>query len=416
MSANPDANPDAAKSPRLESLAGCTPPGWLSDPDRVAAVASAEPPAFSAAEYARRLTNVRSAMLNNGLDGLVVSRPSAVEYICGYFSAETIPQPVLITQDELVLFVPDFEVGRAVASSLAPEVRFFRYATAHTAYAAVAEFVAHKIKAGRVGADSRTPVEIVDVLRDADSVVVPGSDLVDAVRIVMSEDEIRCVEIAGESTERGVQAGLAAAAEPGATDATVAAAISAGLVEQATSRSAWQVVVATGNRAGIPHSTWRGLPLAEGATFIEFAGTHNRYHAPIMRTFCRGKASPLVQTLSELSRTAVEGVLSTAKAGMPCDEVARTVTKQLGPLPEGVVFHELFGYPVGLAHPPHWMDSVPFNITIDNPEPLREGMVFHMPGSFRSIGKAGVGLSQTFVIEKNGTRVLTKGDAEMVYL
>ncbi|WP_278314637.1 M24 family metallopeptidase [Lolliginicoccus levis] len=409
-------NPVTKKSPVVEPLAGCTPPGWLSDPDRLATVAAAEPPAFPPEEYEDRLRRVRAAMADNGLDALVVSRPSAVEYLCGYFSAETIPQPMFVTARELILFVPDFEVGRAVASSVAPVVRYFRYATAHTAYAAVAEFIAHGVGGGRVGADSRTPMSMIDVLRDAECNVDPGSDMVDAVRIVMSPAEIECVRIAGESTERGVQAAYVAAARPGATDASVAAAISGALVEQANSRSAWQVVVATGNRASIPHSTWRGIPLEEGSTFVEFAGTHHRYHAPIMRTFCKGTPSPLVTRLAGLASEYVAGVLETARAGAPCDEVARTVSGQLGALPEGVVFHDLFGYPVGLAHPPHWMDSVPFNITIDNPEPLREGMVFHMPGSFRSIGEAGVGLSHTFAITATGTEVLTQGSAEMVQL
>lgn len=401
----------------LLPLGDCEAPPWLADPDRVAAVAGAEEPAFPQSEYDDRLERVRRAMAAAGLDALVVSRPSAVEYLCGYFSAETIPQPVLLTADALVLFVPDFEVGRAVASSLAPEIRYFRYAVAHLAYANIGTHVTgHVGAAARVGTDSRTPVAIVDALRDSSLTVRTGADVTDEVRIVMSPAEVSVVEKAAESTQRGVEAGIAAAAAPGVTDAEVAAAISAGLVQHANSRSAWQVVVATGNRAGIPHSTWRNVPLVDGSTFLEFAGAHHRYHAPIMRTVCRGEPSALVKTLANLSETCVAAVLETAKAGMRCDEVARVVAKELGPLPEGVVFHELYGYPVGLAHPPHWMDSSPFNITIDNPETLQPGMVFHMPGSFRSIGKAGVGLSHTFVIEENGTRALTHGKAEMVYL
>ncbi len=62
------------------------------------------------------------------------------------------------------------------------------------------------------------------------------------------------------------------------------------------------------------------------------------------------------------------------------------------------------------------MDGAPFHITTDNPEPLREGMAFHMPGSFRFFGNVGVGLSQTFVVEKTGARVLTHGAAKIIQL
>jgi Xaa-Pro dipeptidase len=60
------------------------------------------------------------------------------------------------------------------------------------------------------------------------------------------------------------------------------------------------------------------------------------------------------------------------------------------------------------------MDGAPFYITPDNHEPLEAGMVFHIPASFRSFGRTGVGLSQTFVVEHNATRVLTHGAADLI--
>jgi hypothetical protein len=41
-------------------------------------------------------------------------------------------------------------------------------------------------------------------------------------------------------------------------------------------------------------------------------------------------------------------------------------------------------------------------------------MVFHIPGSFRRFGRSGVGLSQTFVVERDGARALTHGAAELL--
>jgi Xaa-Pro dipeptidase len=133
-----------------------------------------------------------------------------------------------------------------------------------------------------------------------------------------------------------------------------------------------------------------------------------------MRTLRHGTPPAPIERLAELAKTAVAAVLDAAKPGVPCAEVARHAQEALGPLPDGVVFHQLFGYPVGLAHPPHWMDGAPFAITADNPEPLAEGMVLHIPASFRAFGEAGVGLSQTFVVESAGARVLTHGAAELI--
>lgn len=403
----------------VAALADGAPPGWLT-PHNLASVEAAEALPFPEDEYAERMARVRRRMAENQFQATVVFRPSSVEYLCGYHTAETIPQPLLVKEADSVLYVPDFEVGRAAASSIPGAVRYFSYATAHRALGSVARHIAGTLtRSARVAVElghPSTPPLIVDLLRQEGMEVSHGDHLVEKVRLVLSPAEIRHVEQAAVATQRGVEAAVEAATEPGATDSSVAAAIAGALFSEANSSSAWGPTVATGQRAGIPHSTWRGIPLSNGATFLELSGAHHRYHAPVMRTVCRGRPSALTRRLDELARTAVDAVLGTVMAGVPCAEVARRAMSALGPLPDDVVFHHLFGYPVGLAHPPHWMDGAPFTITVDNPEPLQEGMVLHMPGSFRAFGRTGVGLSQTFVVEATGARVLTHGKAELIRL
>jgi Xaa-Pro dipeptidase len=134
----------------------------------------------------------------------------------------------------------------------------------------------------------------------------------------------------------------------------------------------------------------------------------------MMRTLSRGRPDANARRLAELSKTALAAVLDNARAGVTCAQVAERAVSALGRLPDDVVFHHLFGYPVGLAHKPHWMDGAPFYLTPDNHEPLQAGMVFHVPGSFRSFGDSGVGLSQTFVVEEDRARVLSHGAAELI--
>lgn len=410
-----------AAGPRhdVAGLAEGHPPPWLTR-ENLASVDLAEALPFSEEEYAGRMAEVRRRMAERKVHAAVVFRPSSVEYLCGYHTAETIPQPLLVTDSDSVLYVPDFEVGRAAASSCLRKVRHFSYASAHHALASIALHIVGTVPArARIAAESggpSTPPAMIDLLRTEGLEVIDGRHLVEGVRLVLSPAELRHVERAAVATQAGVDAAIEAATEPGATDSSVAAAIAAALFADANSASAWGPTVATGARAGIPHSTWTGVPLSEDATFLEFSGAHHRYHAPVMRTICRRPPSAVIRRLEQLSKTAVAAVLDTVRAGIPCSDVARAALAALGPLPEDVIFHHLFGYPVGLAHPPHWMDGAPFSITLDNPEPLREGMVFHLPGSFRVLGEAGVGLSHTFVVSKTGARVLTHGTAELIEL
>jgi Xaa-Pro aminopeptidase len=134
-----------------------------------------------------------------------------------------------------------------------------------------------------------------------------------------------------------------------------------------------------------------------------------------MRTLAHRRLRSSEARLAELAQITVRAVLDVARPGVPCAEVAYHASKALGTLDYSVVFHYNFGYPVGIAHPPTWMDGAPFHITAQNTEPLQEGMVFHLPASFRIPGVACVGLSQTFVVEQQGARALTRGSAEVLY-
>lgn len=383
-------------------------------------MAAAEELPFAAVEYEHRLAAVRRRMSEASLGAMVVFRPSSVEYLCGYHTAETTPQPLLVTDTDTVLYVPDLELGRALASSRVGTVVYCGYAGA---LRGLETFLDHAVSVlpgrARVGIElghAATPPQAVALLRDRDVDLVDGQHLVENVRLVLSEAEIRCVEQAALHTRAGVDAAVAEAAAANATDSSVAAAVAAALFASANSASAWGPVVATGRRAGIPHSSWDHRPLSAGTTFLEFAGAHHRYHAPVMRTLSRGRPDANDRRLADLSTTALAAVLEGVRPGVTCAQVADRAVAALGRLPDDVVFHQLFGYPVGLAHKPHWMDGAPFYLTSDNNEPLQAGMVFHVPASFRSFGDSGVGLSQTFVVEEDGARILTHGAAEFLEL
>jgi Xaa-Pro dipeptidase len=408
---------EEASGKNLAGLGDGAAPRWLTA-ERIDVVEAAEPRPFAPEEYARRLREVRERLVARGADAIIVFRPSAVEYLCGYHTEETLPQPLLVTLDDTFLYVLDLEVGRALASSTAHNVLYCSYANTRSKSQLIAQHVLANLPTGARLAiefgNTSTPPQMIDLLGDGKVELVDGQFLVENLKLVLSPAELVYMTRAAEATQRGVEAAVAAAAEPGARDSSVAAAIAAGLFEDANSASAWGPLVVTEPRSGIPHSTWKSDPLSQATTFLEFAGTCHRYHTPVMRTLVRGKPSPDVSRLADLAKTTLAAVLENARAGVSCSEVAQRSLKALGTLRDDEVFHHMFGYPVGLARPPHWMDSGPFSITTDNPEPLRAGMAFHVPSSFRSFGVRCVGLSHTFVVEEKGTRVLTHGAADII--
>jgi Xaa-Pro dipeptidase len=204
----------------------------------------------------------------------------------------------------------------------------------------------------------------------------------------------------------GVQAAVKAYA-PGATDSALAGAVERALCEHSESSAATRAIVATGRRGGITHSTFDQVALDGGTTFVEFAGTWQRYHTPVMITLAAGELDPTEARLERLAQTTLTAVLREARPGRTASDVAAVVTDELGELTDADIFHFNFGYAVGLAHPPGWMDGVPFSIVAENERPLEPGMAFHVPASFRCFGRAAVGLSHTIVLDDEGARPLT---------
>ncbi len=387
-------------------------PSWLND-DTSADAASVGDLPFESAEYERRVAGARARLEHQGLDAILVFRRSSIDYVCGHHTIDPVPQPVLITAEETRIYVPDPEVGRALASADIGTIAHYNPEGEDALALIAADVTATVGEGGRVAVEDRdtsVPPRVIGLLESYGSRVEPDEYLIERMRLVLSSAEVACMERAAVVTEEGAAAAIMAAAEPDATDSSVAAAIAQALHRNADSSAAMDVIVATGRRAGVTHSSFSATPLARGATFTEFSGTHRRYHAPLMVTVSRGPLDKNELRLEGLARTMLAAVVSEARPGRSASEVADAVLMQLGELSPRDIFHFNCGYTIGLAHPPGWMDGAPFGIVRDNHEQLQTGMAFHVPASFRTFGLGGVGLSHTILLEDGGARILTGSD------
>ncbi len=405
-------------SARLVRLGRSPAPPWVT-PEAAQNLSLREGLPFEGDEYARRRGRVFEDLERLGADAIVVFRSSSVEYLCGYHTIETVPQPLIVAPSVLRLLVPDPEVGRALVSSNVEEILFCSQFA--DALSLLAEHLERVLGAGATVAieplDPKMPHAFVDMLLERGLKVVHADFLVERIRLVLSEAEISCMERAGEITGSGIAAAVEALSASGATDSEVAAAARSAMAREADSSAPLGVIVATGWRGGVVHSNWNRTPVAAATTtFLEMSGAHHRYCAPLMRTVAHGPLSKRNGRLAQLAHSMLEVVLEEACAGVACSDVATKALNHLSPLEDWIAFHYTFGYPVGLAHSPTWMDGAPFFITQDNPQPLESGMAFHVPASFRAFGESGVGLSHTILVTEKGGRVLTPGPAEVIQL
>lgn len=131
----------------------------------------------------------------------------------------------------------------------------------------------------------------------------------------------------------------------------------------------------SGEDAAAPHLTWDDKPMKSGeGTFFEIAGAYHRYHCPLSRTVYLGKPT---QTFLDAEKAVLEGMeagLEAARAGNLCEDIAIAFFNVLKKF--GITKDSRTGYPIGLSYPPDWgertMSLRPGDRTV-----LEENMTFH---------------------------------------
>ena len=254
-----------------------------------------------------------------------------------------------------------------------------------------------------------------DSLRDAlhGARTVNGSGIVDNVRNIKSASEIEVMRLAAGITDRAVTAGYSCIRD-GISDSEIAAQVAAELIRGDSLGFSVYPIVSAGYRAGMPHNSNNGHIISNGETiFIECSPSLHWYHAPLMRTAALGTVSQEAEQFATLAAETVEAMLEVVRPGETASDIARVAEAKIAPIRDRILFHEVYGYPVGIGFPPTWGEESGFAIVVNNHRPLAAGMVFHIPMTLRINGVMGVGLSQTFVVTDNGCETLSELPLEL---
>ncbi|MCX5658525.1 MAG: Xaa-Pro peptidase family protein [Planctomycetota bacterium] len=377
--------------------------------------------AFDLAEYHRRVAAVQAAMAERDLDLLLATTMASICYLTGLESVAphkfwlvAVPRsgpPVLLCQD--------FESHNALLGSWIDAT--YLYGVGEEPIALAAKLVNDLgARAGRIGTEQSnyTSLSIADYLRLKSllpaATLAEATDLVPRVMAIKSAPEIAHLREAGRITGEAMAAAVGAI-RAGATDNDVAAAAYHALVAGGSEYSSYPVIVTTGHRSGVPHSTFRRHPIRAGdPVFMEIAACVARYQTPMMRTAALGEPTRQLRDMARAAIDSVEAMIANIRRGATADHVAELSSRCLDPLPYKLVWHGYYGYSVGLGFPPEWSDCPWLLIKRGNPELLRPGMVFHCSTSLRDVGLCGATCSETILVTETGCEVLTRGSRELV--
>jgi ectoine hydrolase len=377
-------------------------------------------PLFSQLEYDARLAATRSAMAAQGLDAIVVTDPSNMNWLTGYDGwSFYVHQAVIVTgTGQPYIWTRTQDMAGAHQTAWVDDAQVITYPEEHVQnpphhpYQTLCRHLIDiGVGAGRIGAEYDNyyfSAQCLEILRSdlAGATIIDATALVNWQRAVKSDAEVALIRKAGlisGAIHLTIRDNIRIGIPKHELVAEVQRAAVRGVEGVAGDYPAIQVIAPSGKEAAASHITWNDRPMVSGeATYFEVSGCHRRYHCPTSRTYFLGEPPDDIRRAEAAVLTAIEDVLSAAKPGATCEQVAQAVYDSFARA--GFSKNNRTGYPIGISYPPDWgertMSLRPGDTTV-----LKEGMCFHlMPGLWTP--DWGVAITESFVVTANGGEAL----------
>ena len=372
---------------------------------------------FANTEYKLRLKKVQASMQKKDIELLISQDPSNMNYLTGYdawsfYYAQWVI--VHINADEPICFVRNQDAGGAYIKTYLKDENIIKYHEKyiHTwplhPYDALVDLIKEK-KWDKlsVGLEMDTHYftaycyeKIKQGLPNAK--VLDCERLVNWVRVVKSDAEIKFMKAAAQITELGMKKAFDAIS-PGVRQCDAVSEIYTTLIkgtpEFGGDYSSIVPMIPTGKGTSASHLTWSEDKFVEGeATIIELSGVYQRYHCPMARTVLLGKPEQKKIETMKKTNEALQAGIDAAKPGNTANDVAQAFWKILDKY--GIEKTSRTGYSIGIGYPPDWGEHT-LNISKGDMTVLEPNVTFHMIAVMQ-FGDWGVEASEAIRITDKG--------------
>jgi len=354
-------------------------------------------------DYRARLAAVRGAMVEGGIDCLLVCSRENIRYLFGFTGSSGW---ALITESSAVLMTDSRYDEQARTETTGCEVCISTKGLTETAAQQL-----HKCHVKRVGyeSDSMTVATLhtlESTLREngLDLVLTPTQQIVERVRSIKDRYEIAAISAASRLVDGAIDHARSII-RADMTEQTLAWEIERWLREHGSGPVPFPVIVAAGPHCAHPHAVSGDNRLACGEPIlIDIGAVIDGYCSDLSRTLFIGQPNDTIRRVYETVLEAQETALCRVRAGMSApeaDRLARNVIAQAGYADS---FGHGLGHGVGLAiHERPTVSSLSTDI-------LRKGMVFTIEPGIYLRGLGGVRIEDTVVLRESGVQLLTHTD------
>lgn len=370
-------------------------------------------------EIAERQERTRKVVLNKDLSALILSKPENIQYLTGVMEPSIHACSVLIvsqqTQPELIVMWLD----KQAAQKQAKEIDIQAY-TPESQMAVITKTLDRLgVTKGTIGMDERALAILGNSLkRSLPHEFVDASNVVEELRMVKSEEEIRLLQKACEISDEGMRTVLESL-KPGVTELQIAAHAEHQMITEGSDRMKHRTIVASGSRTNLVHPWATHKKITNGELVaIDLGAVYHGYCSDVARSTVVGKSNDELKNVFDVLLGAQDEVLHRLRPGVSIQEieaVAREFTGVAGCRLIGHVGHSIGlnveEYPFLRSTNPY-----PYGRSVTHPDIIRfeKNMVVAFFQSYiQSKQKFGIRLEDTVVITSSGAKMMTTYPREL---
>lgn len=359
-----------------------------------------------------KITQIAKFLADNSLDMTFLTDPTTIAYLTelSIDPHERIAGLMIFPDKTPFLFVPSLEVAKA--KDIVKDMEVFGYVDSENPWKVISQKLStitiHKIAVGYPditltkvdGLKSQFPsVEFVDI-----------SSLIQHMRLIKSDDEIKKMKVAGDYADKCFEIGFSAS-KAGKTESDIVAKIEYEMKRMGVPQMSFETIVLSGARAANPHGEPEEVEIEDNKLLLFDLGVmKNGYASDATRTIAIGQAiSDFDKEIYQITLEAQLAAMAFVKPGVSAieiDKVARDVITKAG---YGEYFNHRLGHGIGMDV--HEFPSIggAEDITIE------KGMTFSIEPGIYIPGKVGVRIEDCVYVTDSGCEPFTHTTKELQF-
>jgi Xaa-Pro aminopeptidase len=350
---------------------------------------------------ANRLEKLRHLLAEKEIDAIFISQPENRYYLSGFWGSAG---SLLISQKDAIL-ATDFRYVEQ-AKIQAPDFSIFRITGEVGEWfpKLIADLTLGKLgfEAGHVTFELYRKLTTALSEKQSALKLIPQEGLVESLRIIKEAEEIELIARAAAIGDKAFER-IESVIRPGMTEKQAAWEIEKFLREHDSQSMSFDIIVAAGANAALPHHHPSDQPIREGESIVmDFGARVAGYTSDLTRTICLGSPDDKFKKVYDIvlgAQLAAIAIIKDGMTGKEADSLARTVIKETG-------YDEYFGH--GLGHGVGLQTHEAPRLSYLSSDVLKSNMVFSIEPGIYLPGWGGVRIEDLVVLEGGKVRVISQ--------